>query len=158
MDECVSPARISELPFNESNVITENATRAYWPAIKCPLFQVPFHGNGFGLWYELTGTGSCMTASTEGSEIDTVLGVYAGDDCSDHACIGNNDDHEGFSSQVTWRSNFGTTYKIHVGGYNHEMGAYDLNVTVRFGLISASRVPSRLIEILTVLLLSFLQR
>lgn len=129
-DECVAPSEITTLPFYDSDSL-ENATSIYWYSRECPVF--PATGTlGRGFWYQLTGTGSCITASTAGSVIDTVIGVYKGDCHEDElVCMANNDDAmDSFSSFVAWRSTAGTIYRILVAGYGDETGRYNLNVTV----------------------------
>lgn len=127
-DECVAPAEIESLPFYDSDSLV-NASATYWLSRECPAVA---YSMGHGFWYRLTGTGSCITASTAGSALnDTMIGVFQGE-CDDLVCVANNDDAMNSSSSlVTWRSAAGTSYRIFVAGYGYEVGPYNLNVTVR---------------------------
>ena len=78
------------------------------------------------VWYSITGNGQDMTASLCSSGFDTKIWVY-------DACAGiqvaYNDDDCGIRSEVTWTSVMSTDYKICVGGYGSNTGAYQLDVT-----------------------------
>lgn len=128
-DECIKPAKIDELPFYVSDT-TENSTATFWHSSACTEFYTAY-SFGYGYWYELSGTGSCIKASTAGSEINTVMGVYTGEDCEDLTCVSFNDDDElnSNSSLVSWQSTEGTQYRIHVAGYALEKGPFNLNIT-----------------------------
>lgn len=132
-DECITATQIEMLPFIDSDTIVEEATSTYWHSKACPAFTDSTGTYGRGFWYRLTGTGSCITASTAGSGINTVVGVYEGEcDEDDLVCVTNNDDAMSSSSSlVTWPSTAGSTYRILVAGYGDEIGSYNLNITVR---------------------------
>ena len=84
------------------------------------------------IWYEWVGDGSCSIVSTEGSDFDTVLGVYTGDACSDLTCEVQSDDiGPTTTSEVVWQTEPGVQYKLALGGaYGFWGGAYNLSITV----------------------------
>jgi len=92
-----------------------------------------FLGDGTwpGLWFEITGTGNQMGASTCGiANYDTKIGVFCAD-CGDLNCIDGNDDGggcPGFTSEVLWDSQAGATYLIYVTGFSGASGQGDLFV------------------------------
>lgn len=86
-----------------------------------------------GVWYEVTGTGNVLQASTcNQAAYDTQLTVLC-QDCATPTCINGNDDVigtcAGFTSQVQWESELGATYRILVHGFGAASGAFDLTVT-----------------------------
>lgn len=105
-----------------------------------------------GVWYKLDNLGidSCITASTLGSELDTVLAVYdietrfrAGG-CESIRCLNSNNnlppspdrnESDATKSQVFWKSEKATEpdrkdYYLFVGGYSGLIGNYNLSVRV----------------------------
>lgn len=95
-----------------------------------------FDGVGFcgtsntapGVWYEATGTGGPMIASTcTGTFYDSKLSVFTGT-CGSLSCVGGNDDACGLQSSVQWNSTSGTTYYILVHGFGSATGAFDLTL------------------------------
>lgn len=86
-----------------------------------------------GIWYEVTGTGNLMRASTcNQASYDTQLTVFC-QDCATPTCVNGNDDVigtcAGFSSQVDWESEAGATYRILVHGFSTAAGAFNLSVS-----------------------------
>ena len=65
-----------------------------------------------------------MMFSTEGSDIDTVMGVYAGASLGKLAAVAENDDYgaSNLSSACWFRVTGGRTYHIAIAGYNGETG------------------------------------
>ena len=85
-----------------------------------------------GVWYTVTGTGNTITASTcDMADFDTELSVWCSD-CADLTCVAGNDDFNGCNdstSQVSWCSQDGATYRILVYGYGLANGNFDLDVS-----------------------------
>ncbi len=81
------------------------------------------------LWYEVTGNGETLTASTcnPGTDIDTILQVAC--DCG-LDCVAGDDDScpASRASVVSWCSQAGKNYKVSVGGYDGA-GPIELSVT-----------------------------
>ncbi len=91
----------------------------------------PFCGTdppGHGVWYKVVGNGNELTASTcgAGTDFDTKIQVFC--DCDTYTCVDGNDDFCDLQSEVTWCSQSGTTYYIHVGGFEAESGNYEFVV------------------------------
>jgi hypothetical protein len=87
---------------------------------------------GAGVWYVTTGTGNTMTASLCNSTYDTVINVFCGAaGCDGLTCIAGDDDFCAFAgpSQVSFCSQNGGPYYIHVGGFGGATGLYTLDVT-----------------------------
>ncbi len=87
-------------------------------------------------WYtftpEIDGT---ITASTEGSDFDTVLALYQGTALNALSVLGCDDDSAGgLTSQFSFPASAGTTYYIQAGGYNSDSGNMVLNITFVGGL------------------------
>ena len=79
------------------------------------------------VWYQFTGTGGQMTASTFGSSFDTKLWVYSGA-CGALTCVGGNDDFGSPQSQVTFNTVAGVNYYVVVGGFGANQGNYVFNL------------------------------
>ncbi|MGD1714648.1 S8 family serine peptidase [Dapis sp. BLCC M172] len=79
---------------------------------------------GSSVWWNWTApTSGLVTITTNGSDFDTVLGIYTGDSVSDLTEVASNDDAgEGLQSLVTFEAFEGTNYKIAVDGYLGEQG------------------------------------
>ncbi|HYO41182.1 MAG TPA: hypothetical protein VER39_16160 [Nocardioidaceae bacterium] len=72
-----------------------------------------------------------VVIDTEGSDFDTVLGVYRGRSLRSLRVIDINDDAEGaadLSSEVTFEARRNVTYRIAVDGFRAQRGDYVLNV------------------------------
>ena len=77
------------------------------------------------VWWKWTApTNGTFAFSTQGSDFDTVLGVYTGSTIDELEEVGSNDDSaEGITtSAVTFDAVMDTTYYIAVGGYDDEVG------------------------------------
>jgi subtilisin-like proprotein convertase family protein len=104
---------------------------------------VTFYSGGQGVWYEVTGTGNEMSATTcpdwfpgAGATYDTKISVWCGD-CEVPTCVTGNDDvscSQTFRSGVTWCSQLGATYLIQVHGFFGYTGDFDLAVYESGGL------------------------
>ena len=87
-----------------------------------------------GVWYTLTGNGNTMAASTNnlGTDFDTQLRVFEGQDSGALSCVGFNDD--AFSGTTTstfyWCSKPGQKYYIYVHGRVPSVPAGNYELTV----------------------------
>ncbi|MCA9244475.1 MAG: hypothetical protein KDA32_11000 [Phycisphaerales bacterium] len=110
-----------------------NALAANDPAPECGSFPI-----GAGVWYEVIGTGTTITATTcfTQTNYDTTLQVYCGD-CNELRCVAQNDDPTGTppecqlagatrKARVSWCSELGARYLIRVDGFLGEMGTFRL--------------------------------
>lgn len=98
-----------------TNLYTEEATD---PLLSC-MFSTPTNPTGYRTaWHALTaGDTGLVTITTEGTDYDTVLGVFDGT-CDALQPLACSDDTIGFQSKVTFRVVRGRTYYIVVGDYN----------------------------------------
>jgi subtilisin family serine protease len=94
----------------------------------------PTHGGVGGaasIWYRWVAPNSgVLSVTTEGSNFDTLLGVYSGTAMSDLRVLGMNDDAPNSSvlwSKVVGNVVEGTEYKIAIDGWNGRRGAATLN-------------------------------
>jgi hypothetical protein len=80
-------------------------------------------------WWNWTAPGNgSFTINTNGSNFDTILGVYTGSAVNGLAAVTCNDDFGGVQSSVTFNAVAGTTYRIQVDGYLGATGNISLNV------------------------------
>ncbi|HIG27412.1 MAG TPA: TlpA family protein disulfide reductase [Verrucomicrobiales bacterium] len=84
-------------------------------------------GTGATVWWTWTSPVSArIRITTEGSELDTVMGIYTGQRLSRLTLVGVNDDEDSeagiFTSSVEFFSEEGITYHIGVGGYQADPG------------------------------------
>ena len=89
--------------------------------------------SAFGAFYQVTGTGKNLVASTCGTDFDSQISVYGSCDFSlDNVCEAGNDFGGicGLSggAQVAWPTNNGQVYYILVHGYNEETGNFEISV------------------------------
>ena len=94
----------------------------------------PTHGGVGGaasIWYRwVAPNNGVLTVTTQGSNFDTLLGVYSGSAMSDLRVLGMNDDAPNSSvlwSKVVGNVVEGTEYKIAIDGWNGRRGAATLN-------------------------------
>jgi N-acetylneuraminic acid mutarotase len=87
------------------------------PILAC-MFGTPTSPRGYRTaWYQLTaGDTSVVTITTEGTDYDTVVGVFAGT-CDALQALACSDDFRGFQSSVTFSVVRGRTYYIVVADY-----------------------------------------
>ena len=69
---------------------------------------------------------------------DTVLEVFSGS-CGSLTSVACNDDSCGLGSRATVNATFGQTYYVRVGGFNGQVGAFDVEVQPGTGLGSITR-------------------
>jgi hypothetical protein len=92
--------------------------------------------SGATLWYRFTADDlGIVRITTAGSDFDTVLAVYEGDDLGDLTEVACSDDTgvpfvtRSGSSEVTFLSEAGRTYMIQAGGFGGDIGALALAVS-----------------------------
>lgn len=97
-----------------TNLFSQEATD---PVLACQ-FGSPTSPQGYRTaWYQLTaGDSSVVTITTEGTDYDTVVGVFSGT-CSALQALACNDDVRGFQSRVTFTALRNRTYYIVVADY-----------------------------------------
>lgn len=85
------------------------------------------------VWYALTGNGNTLTVDLCNSSFDTKVFVFrlCGTPCSASTltCLAGNDDACGLRSRVSFASVSGTNYRIAIGGYAGQQGAYAITIT-----------------------------
>lgn len=85
---------------------------------------------GKTVWYSVNVAGPrVVTATTDGSDYDTVLAVYTGPELATLSPVVCNDDAVLLSSEVQFLAVSGTTYWIQAGGFQSESGTLVLGVT-----------------------------
>jgi hypothetical protein len=92
----------------------------------------PAHGGNIGgasVWFRWTAPSNMnVTITTEGSSLDTLLGVYRGTTISNLSLVVSNDDSTGgVWSKVTFAATSNTTYQIALDGYDGVTDAYEFN-------------------------------
>ena len=100
----------------------------------------PFHAGsrGSSVWWNWTApTSGLVTIGTNGSDFNTVLGIYTGDSVSDLTEVASDDDSgEELQSLVTFEAFEGTNYKIAVDGFLGEQGNIVLDLVQQTTLIA----------------------
>jgi len=86
------------------------------------------------LWYTFTDTFGFPSDYTVslcdgGTDYDSKLSVYQGDDCGNLVCVGGNDDFCGLQSEVSFSGDGNSTYFILVHGFGGSTGNFSLNVS-----------------------------
>jgi hypothetical protein len=81
------------------------------------------------VWYVVEGDGSCLSASTLGSNFDTVLAIYQGEGCQGLTCV--TQSQNAYNDEVSWKTEIGEMYFILVGGSYGNAGSYFLQIEVR---------------------------
>jgi subtilase family serine protease len=90
------------------------------------------NAGGKSVWYAWTAQSSGkVTLTTQGSNFDTLLGVYTGSAVASLTLVASNDDvsRNNRTSAVTFNAVAGTTYRIAVDGYNGASGTITLNLS-----------------------------
>ncbi len=103
---------------------TADATDDLLPAAACE-DDSPDYGLIRGVWYTITPASSGdVNITTCGSDFDTYVRVYEGDDCDNLTeCMGYSDDGascDDSGSDITFAAEANTTYYILMGGYNDD--------------------------------------
>jgi hypothetical protein len=101
---------------------------------------------GSSVWYSWTATDSGpVTVHTEGSEIDSLLGVYTGAQVGSLTPVASSDDASvlDLTSRVTFGAVLGTTYRIAVDGYEGDVGEIAVNVASEVAPRDVGLVASR---------------
>ena len=82
-----------------------------------------------GVWYEVTGAGGLIQASTcDGTFINTQISVYEGN-CGSLECVAFNNNACGLQSSVSWDSQAGVAYYVLVhGGRGTSGGTFSLSL------------------------------
>lgn len=141
---------LSQLAVAPANDLCEDAIPVAVPSVTTgttigavPDTSFPTCGTSIssgGVWYEVTGTGTVLQASTcTGTAYDSKISVYC-QDCATPTCITGNDDFCGLQSQVAWDSELGATYRVLVHGFGSGTGAFDLTLADT-GVPSVDPVP-----------------
>jgi hypothetical protein len=104
---------------------------------------IPGDPGGSAVWYSWTPLiGGVATFTTEGSDFDTVLGVYTGTAPSKlvqvPSAINNDDDGGYLSSTVSFNASALTTYEILVDGYYGAQG----DIVLTWNVASGDKLPS----------------
>jgi hypothetical protein len=122
-DTCASATVVSSLPYSGGELTSGATTDASDPYPSC--------GNrnrAKSVWYRFTASGSgLLTASTSGSNYDTILSVYTGS-CAALSPLTCNDDYSGVTSQVSYTTVAGTTYYFLVTSYAGTGGTLIFNL------------------------------
>ena len=99
---------------------------------------------GASIWYSWTApSDGALRASTAGSSIDTLLGVYTGEVVGDLVEVGANDDAIGdaTASEVTIDVTEGTEYRIAIDGTNDRFGPVQGAVALELEFTAADAPP-----------------
>jgi len=88
------------------------------------------NAGGASLWYRWTAPSDAVVSlSTDGTNFDTLLGVYTGNAVNSLTQIVANDNHGGrVTSEVTFRPTTGTTYRIAVDGKDGASGRVNISL------------------------------
>jgi Leucine-rich repeat (LRR) protein len=88
------------------------------------------NADGKDVWFKVTPKASFnLTASTEGSTLDTTLAVFTG--CGTGQVVCNDDVIGGTTwSRVNWTAQAGATYWLRIAGYNSQAGRYQIRVSL----------------------------
>src|SRR5882762_4686465 len=90
------------------------------------------NAGGSSVWFTWTSPISdAVNISTLGSDFDTILGVYTGNDVASLTLVADNDDAGGatLTSSVSFVATAGTIYHIAVDGFDGDSG----NITLNYG-------------------------
>ena len=89
---------------------------------------------GATIWFQVVPMSSGeFTASTTGSNFDTVLALYSGTSLSNLTLLACNDDTNGLTSYLSAPVVVGQTYYLQLGGYGGRSGYYQLSYSLTSG-------------------------
>jgi hypothetical protein len=130
------PANDDFADAEELTGTSDSATGDTTAATREPGEPYPSYSYGAGsVWYEWTApSDGAVAIDTAGSDFNTVLGVYTGDDVAGLVHVASNDDASSSTrtSKVTFRSVAGTTYRILVDGYyTYDLGQVQVSVDLQ---------------------------
>lgn len=91
-----------------------------------------YSSGGKSVWWSWTAPATATARiSTDGSNFDTLLGIYTGSNVAQLTLIGSDDDNgAGNNSLVTFPCVAGTIYQIAVDGYSGAQGSITLNIDI----------------------------
>ncbi|BET69262.1 hypothetical protein ASA1KI_41800 [Opitutales bacterium ASA1] len=115
-----------------SNVDTAITTTNVGASIEPGEPKIAGQNGGASLWWTWTSPANAtVTISTEGSDFDTLLGVYTGNAVNALTEVASNDDIDGPNqpSRVTFSGTAGTIYQIAVDGWEGKTGNITLRIT-----------------------------
>lgn len=121
---------INAIPLTGSSVSVEGSNAGATREV-----GEPDHADGLGeksVWWSWTApTDGFVTVSTEGSDFDTMVAVYAGESIPDLRVIAEDDDDgELLTSRVVWHANQGQVFQIATDGFFGESGSVVLQLDV----------------------------
>lgn len=132
-DTCEAATLIPSLPWGDRtqfvNLLTQSPTD---PVLGC-MWGSPSRPQGYRTaWYRFVAPYSAqVTVDTFYSNYDTVLAVYTGTCGADNLVqVACNDDHQGFTSQVSFSVRKGETYYIEVADWHFDVYGTTLNIAV----------------------------
>ena len=103
----------------------------------------PDVAGGHSVWWEwVAPTTDSHTISTAGSDFDTTLAIYRGNELGSLVLIGANDDFNGLQSAVTLAAEAGVAYMVQVDGYGGSEGDIELNYPAPGAVIGAPVIVS----------------
>jgi len=122
--------------FSNAQILIGNSTFTEINTFGTKESGEPNHAGSVGgrsVWFKWTAPNNkSVIIDTIGSQINTLLGVYTGNNISTLSAIGSNDDIGGILNQLSSRVIFnpitGTTYMIAVDSYNAASGNITINV------------------------------
>ncbi len=119
------PTVISSLPYTKTQDTTDAATASDDPVFECISEPAQKYNT---VWYKYTpSTTRSYTIDTEGSDYDTVLGVWTGER-GDLTSVGCNDDTNNLQSRLQVSLTKKHTYYIEVASHSNGGGQLTLNV------------------------------
>jgi hypothetical protein len=118
---CTTARRITRMPYSGTGLTS----------LAGPSWSNCAGATKQGIWYNVTGTGKKMAASTctDETDYDTIMDLYTS--CDQTAqCVATNDDAQncGTSSKILWNSVLGQHYLLLVTGYRGAHGVYEIEV------------------------------
>ncbi len=121
---------------NFANALTLTGNTGYWMGTNVGATReagepvLAGNSGGASVWFNWTAPVTrLVTLTTEGSNFDTMLGVYTGSSLSGLTLVAGDDDVSRFdlTSAVQFNAVAGVTYRIAVDGYNGASGTIELN-------------------------------